>query len=82
MGIQGTKSVDHFHKRLGKVMWNNVGMARNAEGLKAAIAEIQQIRDEFYKEVRIPGTANEFNPELDKAGRVADFLELGELMAL
>lgn len=80
--INGTKSVDHFHKRLGKVMWNNVGMARNAEGLKEAIAEIQKIREEFYQNVRIPGDVNEFNPELEKAGRVADFLELGELMAI
>ncbi|MGB0431900.1 MAG: FAD-binding protein, partial [Bacteroidia bacterium] len=77
----GTKSVDYFHKRLGKVMWDKVGMARNAKGLTEAIAEIQAIRDEFYKEVRIPGGENEFNEELAKAGRVADFLELGELFA-
>lgn len=82
MNIKGTKPVDHFHRRLGKVMWNNVGMARNEQGLKEAIAEIQKIRDEFYQDVRIPGTLNEYNPELDKAGRVADFLELGELMAI
>ena len=63
-------------------MWDKVGMARNAEGLKEAIAEIQKIREEFHSNVRIPGTMNEFNPELDKAGRVADFLELGELMAV
>jgi succinate dehydrogenase / fumarate reductase, flavoprotein subunit len=79
---KGTKSVDYFHKRLGKVMWDKVGMARNAEGLKTAIAEIQQIREEFYANVRVPGAVAEFNPELDKAGRVADFLELGELMAI
>mgnify|MGYP003685912119 CR=1 FL=1 len=78
---KGTKSVDHFHKRLGKVMWNQVGMARNEKGLKDAIAEIQQIREEFYKDVFVPGTTNEFNPELEKATRVADFLELGELFA-
>ncbi len=78
---KGTKSVDHFHKRLGKVMWDKVGMARNAQGLTEAIAEIKQIREEFYKDVFVPGTMDSFNPELEKAGRVADFLELGELFA-
>ncbi|MCF1190587.1 fumarate reductase/succinate dehydrogenase flavoprotein subunit [Mangrovimonas sp. AS39] len=77
----GTKSVDHFHKRLGKVMWDKVGMARNEQGLKEAMAEIKQIREEFWKEVKVPGGASEMNPELEKAGRVADFLELGELFA-
>lgn len=80
MNIKGTKPVDYFHRRLGKVMWDKCGMARNAEGLKWAIAEIQKIRSEFWSDVRIPGDANEFNPELEKAGRVADFIELGELM--
>ncbi len=80
LNIKGTKSVDYFHKRLGKVMWDKCGMARNAEGLKWAIEEIRKIRDEFWKDVRVPGAANEFNPELEKAGRVADFIELGELM--
>ncbi|MGE0568108.1 MAG: fumarate reductase/succinate dehydrogenase flavoprotein subunit [Bacteroidia bacterium] len=80
MNIKGTKSVDYFHKRLGKTMWDKCGMARNAEGLKSAIEEIKQIREEFWKDVRVPGSSNEFNPELEKAGRVADFLELGELM--
>ncbi|MGJ8660698.1 MAG: fumarate reductase/succinate dehydrogenase flavoprotein subunit [Bacteroidota bacterium] len=79
---KGAKSVDYFHKKLGKVMWDKVGMARNAEGLKSAISEIQAIREEFYANVRVPGAVHEFNPELDKAGRVADFLELGELMAI
>lgn len=78
---QGTKSVDHFHKRLGKVMWDKVGMSRNEQGLKEAIEEIRQIREEFYKDVFVPGTMESFNPELEKAGRVADFLELGELFA-
>ncbi len=77
----GTKSVDHFHKRLGKVMWDKVGMARNEKGLKDAIKEITEIREDFWKNVKVPGSANAFNPELDKAGRVADFLELGELFA-
>jgi succinate dehydrogenase / fumarate reductase flavoprotein subunit len=79
---KGTKSVDHFHKRLGLVMWNKVGMARNEKGLKAAIAEIAEIREDFYKNVFVPGSADELNPELDKAMRVADFLELGQLMAV
>jgi succinate dehydrogenase / fumarate reductase flavoprotein subunit len=79
---KGTQPVDDFHKRLGKVMWDKCGMARNAEGLKQAITEISTIRKEFWKEVRIPGRPDELNPELEKAGRVADFLELGELMCM
>ena len=78
---KGTKSVDYFHKKLGKIMWNNVGMARNTKGLTEAIEEIAALREEFFKEVIVPGTADSFNPELAKAGRVADFLELGELFA-
>ena len=81
MNNNGSKSVDHFHKRLGKIMWDKVGMSRNAEGLKEAMAEIKALREEFWKEVKVPGDANEMNPELEKAGRVADFLELGELFA-
>ncbi|HBX63445.1 MAG TPA: fumarate reductase/succinate dehydrogenase flavoprotein subunit, partial [Flavobacteriaceae bacterium] len=73
---KGTKTVDSFHKRLGIIMWNKVGMARNAEGLKEAIAEIAALREEFYRDVKVPGDANEMNTELEKAGRVADFLEL------
>ena len=78
---KGSKSVDYFHKKLGKVMWEKVGMARNEKGLKEAMDEIKAIREEFWKEVKVPGEANEMNPELEKAGRVADFLELGELFA-
>jgi succinate dehydrogenase / fumarate reductase flavoprotein subunit len=78
---KGTHSVDYFHKKLGKIMWDKVGMARNAKGLTEAIAEIAALRDEFYKDVKVPGTADSFNQELEKAGRVADFLELGELFA-
>ncbi|WP_435578532.1 fumarate reductase/succinate dehydrogenase flavoprotein subunit [Gilvibacter sp.] len=77
----GTKSVDYFHKRLGKIMWNEVGMSRNAEGLKKAMADIKALREEFWKEVRVPGEMDSMNPELEKAMRVADFLELGELFA-
>jgi succinate dehydrogenase / fumarate reductase flavoprotein subunit len=80
--IKGTKSVDYFHKRLGKIMWDNCGMARNEIGLKQAIDEIRKLKAEFWSDVRVPGAANEFNPELEKAGRVADFIELGELMCL
>jgi succinate dehydrogenase / fumarate reductase, flavoprotein subunit len=80
LGIQGKTSVEQFHKRLGKIMWNKCGMERTKEGLQEAIAEIQKLRAEFWSDVRVLGTANGFNPELDKAGRVADFIELGELM--
>ena len=82
MNIKGTKSVDHFHKRLGKIIWDKVGMSRDEEGLKWAINEVQKLREEFYNDLRIPGTVDSFNPELDKANRVCDFLELGELMAV
>jgi len=78
---KGTHSVDYYHKKLGLVMWNKVGMARNEKGLKEAIKEIQDIREDFWKNVKVPGSLNELNPELEKAGRVADFLELGELFA-
>lgn len=78
--IKGKQSVESFHKRLGKIMWNKCGMARNAQGLKEAIEEIKALRKEFWQDVFVPGTNDEYNPELEKAGRVADFLELGELM--
>lgn len=77
----GTHTVDHFHKRLGKIMWDKVGMARNAQGLTEAISEIAELREEFYRDVRVPGTIDSLNQELEKAMRVADFLELGELFA-
>ena len=80
--INGKQSVESFHKRLGKIIWDKCGMARNAEGLKQAIAEVQALKKEFWSDVRIPGEINEFNPELDKANRVADFIELGELMCV
>jgi len=76
----GSKTVDHFHKRLGKVMWEKCGMSRSKEGLEEALAEIKAIREEFWKEVKVPGVQNSLNQELEKAGRVADFIELGELM--
>ncbi|HEY5689585.1 MAG TPA: fumarate reductase/succinate dehydrogenase flavoprotein subunit [Yeosuana sp.] len=78
---KGTHSVDYFHKKLGKIMWNKCGMARNEKDLKEAITEIAELRKEFWKDVKVPGGADEYNEELAKAGRVADFLELGELFA-
>ena len=78
---KGSKSVDYFHKKLGKIMWNKCGMARNKKDLELAISEISKLRKEFWKEVKVPGDQNQFNEELAKAGRVADFLELGELFA-
>jgi succinate dehydrogenase / fumarate reductase flavoprotein subunit len=77
----GKYSVDHFHKKLGKIMWNKCGMARNEADLKSAITEIAELRAEFWKDVKVPGSNDEFNEELAKALRVADFLELGELFA-
>ncbi len=78
----GGTPVEVFHRELGKIMWDQCGMARNEAGLKQAITDIRALRERFYKEVKVPGKMNEMNPELDKAGRVADFLELGELMCL
>jgi succinate dehydrogenase / fumarate reductase flavoprotein subunit len=80
IGVQGKQSVESFHRRLGKIMWEYCGMARNAEGLAKGRKQIQELREEFYKDVFVPGDADEFNPELEKALRVADFLEMGELM--
>ena len=82
MDVKGSKSVDHFHKRLGLIMWNKVGMSRNEKGLKTAIEELKSLREEFYSDVFIPGESNEMNAELEKALRVADLLELGQLMAV
>lgn len=82
INIKGTKSVDYFHKRLGKIMWDKCGMGRSEKGLTSAISEIRLLREEFWKDVRVPGASNELNTELEKAGRVADFLELGELMCI
>lgn len=80
--INGTQSPESFHKRLGKIMWDKCGMARNEAGLKEAIEEIRALKAEFWRDVRVTGEIGEFNPELDKAGRVADFIELGELMCM
>ncbi|MBI1317151.1 succinate dehydrogenase (quinone) flavoprotein subunit [bacterium] len=80
VGNKGSKTVDSFHKKLGKIMWDECGMARSESGLKKAMEQIRALRDEFYREVRVPGSPDGVNPELEKALRVADFLELGELM--
>lgn len=77
---KGTKSADHFHRRLGKIIWENCGMARNEENLKQAISDLTKLREEFWQDILVPGSLNELNQELEKAGRVADFIELGELM--
>lgn len=80
MSIKGNRTVDSIHKELGRIMWNECGMSRNEKGLKEALVKIPKLKEEFWTNVRIPGSANEVNPELEKACRVADFLELGELM--
>ncbi len=79
--IKGKTPVDHFHKKLGTILWDNVGMSRNEAGLKKAIEEIKKLRKEFYTDLLVPGELKNVNPELEKAGRVADFLEFGELLA-
>lgn len=80
MNIKGERTVESFHKQLGRIMWDECGMARNEKGLKRALEEIPKLKEEFWQNVRVPGDANYLNPELEKAGRVADFIELGELM--
>ncbi len=80
ISIRGTKTVDEFHKELGKIMWDYCGMGRNAEGLKKGLELIPKLRAEFWKNVLVPGSSKSMNPELEKAGRVADFMELAELM--
>ena len=82
LSINGKRTVDSIHKELGKVMWDYVGMSRTEEGLKKAISLIAKIKEEFWNNVKVPGTASELNIELEKAGRLADFIELGELMAV
>ncbi|MBL6988155.1 MAG: fumarate reductase/succinate dehydrogenase flavoprotein subunit [Bacteriovoracaceae bacterium] len=82
LNINGKKTVDDFHKELGKVMWEHVGMARNEKGLKEALKAIPKIKEEFWQNVKVPGQNNNVNLELEKAGRVADFIDLAELMAL
>jgi len=82
LAIQGHRTVDWFHRRLGKIIWDDCGMSRNAENLRAAIGQIRELREEFWKDVKVAGSADDLNQSLEKAGRVADFFELGELMCL
>ncbi len=82
LSVNGKKTVDEIHKKLGRIMWNKVGMARNEKGLKEAINEIKELRDEFWKDVNVVGQDKDINQTLERAGRVADYLELGELMAV
>lgn len=82
MSIQGKTTVEEFHRKLGKIMWDKVGMSRNAKGLQEAITEIRALREEYWKDVKVVGAANDLNNSLERASRVADFLELGELMAI
>jgi succinate dehydrogenase / fumarate reductase flavoprotein subunit len=81
IAIKGTRTPDDFHRALGKIMWDNVGMARTADGLTKAIAEMKALKDEFWKDLKVSGVGEELNEQLEKAGRTADFLELGILMA-
>ena len=79
---KGTHTVDEFHRALGKILWDHCGLARNADGLTQAIQQVRELRERYYKEVRVPGTGSEFNQNLEKALRVADFMELAELMII
>ncbi|WP_338792639.1 fumarate reductase/succinate dehydrogenase flavoprotein subunit [Bernardetia sp. MNP-M8] len=82
MSINGTQTPDEIHKKLGRIMWDHCGMSRNADGLKLARTEVQKLREEFWNDVKVVGTENQLNAELEKALRIADFLELGELMII
>jgi succinate dehydrogenase / fumarate reductase flavoprotein subunit len=81
IGINGKRTPDDFHRELGKIMWDNVGMGRNKKGLEEAMKKIATLRAEFWQDVKVVGSAEDVNNELERAGRVADFLELGELLA-
>ncbi|MGD0015885.1 MAG: fumarate reductase/succinate dehydrogenase flavoprotein subunit, partial [Bryobacteraceae bacterium] len=80
LGVRGTRSVDSFHRELGKLVWEYCGMARNAAGLRHALEQIPELRERFWREVRVTGEEGDFNQQLERAGRVADFFELAELM--
>jgi len=82
MSTKGTKSVDHYHRELGKIIWDYSGMGRTAEGLQKAIQLIPELESEFWENVRVTGTANDLNQELEKAGRLVDYFELGRLMCI
>jgi len=82
LDARGRRTVDSFHKQLGKIMWDECGMARNAAGLEKAIGMIRELREEFWSDVKVPGSPGELNQSLEKAGRVADFFELAELICI
>jgi succinate dehydrogenase / fumarate reductase flavoprotein subunit len=82
LSIKGKRTVDDLHKQLGRIMWDNVGMGRNEAGLKKTIEQIRQVKEEFWKNVTIPGSGSDVNQTLERAGRLVDYFELGELMAL
>ena len=82
LSVNGKHSVDHFHRELGNILWDNCGMARSQQSLEKALTDIPALREEFYADVRVPGSAATLNQSLEKAGRVADFLEFGELLCL
>jgi len=82
LGIKGKKTVTHFHRELGKTMWDYCGMARNEKGLETAIGKIGELKEEFWKNVTVPGSGEDLNQQLENAARVADFIELGELMCI
>ncbi|HMU43215.1 MAG TPA: fumarate reductase/succinate dehydrogenase flavoprotein subunit, partial [Ignavibacteriaceae bacterium] len=81
LAVKGKRTVDDIHKQLGRIMWNKVGMARHEKGLKEAISEIRELKAEFWRNVTIPGSGNDVNQTLERAGRLADYFELGELIA-
>jgi succinate dehydrogenase / fumarate reductase flavoprotein subunit len=82
LGVNGARTVDAFHRELGRIMWEYCGMARNEQGLQRALQEIPALREEFWRDVKVPGSGEDLNQELEKAGRVADFMELGELICI
>jgi succinate dehydrogenase / fumarate reductase flavoprotein subunit len=82
LSIKGKRTVDSFHRELGKIMWDECGMSRTAQGLEKAIGQIRALREEFWQNVTVPGSGDDLNQSLEKAGRVADFFELGELMCI
>jgi succinate dehydrogenase / fumarate reductase flavoprotein subunit len=82
MSVNGNRSVESFHRELGLLIWDYCGMSRNAEGLNYALGKVRELREQYWKEVYVPGNAEDYNPELEKATRVADFMELGEMMII
>jgi succinate dehydrogenase / fumarate reductase flavoprotein subunit len=79
--VRGSRTVDQIHRELGLLLWNDVGMERSRAGLERAMARVRELREAFWNDVRVPGEGDDLNPSLEKAGRVADFLEFGELLA-